>query len=98
MGGDREAVVECLLKAGADVNGLTKEGSSALHLAALYGRAWDNAEVLEMLLEAGANAHAVDAAGQTPLDVATAELEKEEWEDSDVIQALLAKMTNAPTA
>lgn len=30
---------------------------------------------------------------QTPFDIATAEVEEDEYEDSDVIQALLAKMS-----
>ena len=92
----REEVVELLLKAGADVNLKNEEGSTPLHLASLYGRAWDDADVLTILMEAGADADAIDGEGQTPLDIATADTEEDEWEDSDVIQALLAKMSKPP--
>jgi hypothetical protein len=35
---------------------------------------------------------------QTPFDIATAEVDEDEYEDYDVIQALLAKMDNTASA
>eukprot|EP00038_Savillea_parva_P001994 m.109131 g.109131 ORF g.109131 m.109131 type:complete len:676 (+) comp10687_c0_seq2:110-2137(+) len=61
-----EAVVETLLKNGADVKIANHEQSNALHHACQFGRTY----VLMMLLDAGGDPHAQNALGETPLDIA----------------------------
>ena len=50
---------------GADINGRNKDGNTALHLAAFFGRA----DVAKLLLENGANPQARNNDGETPVDV-----------------------------
>jgi ankyrin repeat protein len=58
------AVVECSVKAGADVNAKGRDGRTALHWAT--GSDW--ASVVEVLLDAGADPHWKSHDGWTPLD------------------------------
>lgn len=58
-------IVECLIAAGADVNAVSKSGSSPLHAAAQRG----HFDVVKKLLAAGADSEAVDIQGLTPLQV-----------------------------
>ena len=60
------AMLEVLLKAGADVYAKDKCGNTPLHLAASFSAV---AEV-EVLLKAGADPSAIDNAGKTPHAVA----------------------------
>jgi len=82
-------VVESMIKSGADVNAKTEDNEAPLHLAALWGRAWDDAEVTTLLIEGGADVNAKNANGETPLDIATADVDPEDFEDLDLVQALL---------
>ena len=59
-------LAKALVKAGADVNGASAEGKTALMLAALTGRT----EVAKYLLEAGAKPDAADKDGTTALKLA----------------------------
>ncbi|XP_016836597.1 ankyrin-3-like [Nasonia vitripennis] len=59
--------VEILLDAGTDVNSLTDEGSTALHLA--VGN-YSNAETVELLIRRGANVNIKDHRGKTPIFMA----------------------------
>ncbi|KAJ5724453.1 hypothetical protein N7493_006181 [Penicillium malachiteum] len=62
-----EQIVRLLLDKGAEVNGKTKRGSTALHLA-LH----DKATIAQLLLDYGADPTLEDKNGQTPLKVAAA--------------------------
>lgn len=62
--GDQLDVVDDLLAAGADPNARYGERQTALHTAAVFGKA----EATQRLLSAGAEVNARDAHGQTPLD------------------------------
>jgi ankyrin repeat protein len=69
--GGQVAVVEALLARGADVNAAEAEqGQTALH----YAAALDHGAVALALVRAGASLQAADAAGETPLDICSAEL------------------------
>jgi ankyrin repeat protein len=61
-----DAIVELLLKHGADVHRAANNGRTPLHIAASNGRA----NVVEWLLDHHANLEAKDARGWTPLFVA----------------------------
>ena len=63
------AVVELLLKNGADIDKKNEYGTTPLHLAADRG----HTEVVELLLQHRANIHEKDQYGHTPLHWATAE-------------------------
>ena len=56
--------INALLRQGADVNALDKNGLTPLHYAAVMG----SPEKVDALLRAGAIANAKDKGGQTPLD------------------------------
>ena len=58
------AIVEQLIKVGADVNAKNKDGGTPLHEAAFMG--WD--EIAELLLQNGADVDARDDNGETPLN------------------------------
>ncbi|KAG2487520.1 hypothetical protein HYH03_013801 [Edaphochlamys debaryana] len=58
-------VVRLLLEAGADVKATTKDGDTALSLAATEG----HAEVVRLLVEAGADVNAADQGATAPLAV-----------------------------
>ena len=60
-----EAVVQMLLKAGADVKAVTKDGRTPLHEAAYNG----HEAVVQMLLKAVADVKAVDKDGKRPVDL-----------------------------
>jgi ankyrin repeat protein len=62
----RRDVIEALLDGGADVNAQTKDGYTALHVAA--GRT--SKEVVELLLDRGADVNARTKNGRTPLMMA----------------------------
>ncbi|XP_056152805.1 caskin-2-like [Lampris incognitus] len=57
-------IIRLLLKAGIDINRVTKAGTS-LHEAALYGKT----EVVRLLLDAGINANMRNTYNQTALDI-----------------------------
>lgn len=59
------AIIEALLRNGADVSATSEVGESALHAAARIG-----SDLLELLLRAGANKDARDSRGRTVLDTA----------------------------
>ena len=60
------AVVEILLRAGADKTAVSKDGWAPLHMAA-----WDGHEaVVEVLLQAGVDKNAISEDGWTPLHLA----------------------------
>jgi ankyrin repeat protein len=82
--GDR-AVVERLLKSGADVNAQQGDGATALHWAAYRG----DAALTELLLKAGARADVANHNGSTPLWLAATS------GDAAVIRALLKAGANA---
>jgi ankyrin repeat protein len=62
----RMEIVRFLLEKGADVN-LNRDGSTALHMAALYG---GKTELVVLLLEKGADMNARTKRGDTPLNLA----------------------------
>jgi len=70
-----DAVAQLLLDAGAEVNVRTTAGNyvgfTPLHTAIYFGKT--GPEVIERLLKQGADVNAVDAAGRTPLQLATAQ-------------------------
>jgi ankyrin repeat protein len=59
-------IVELLLKKGASLNSLTKEGNSLLHYAVGKG----NIAVIDLLLTRGSSWTLINKKGQTPLEVA----------------------------
>ena len=61
-----EEAVTALLKAKADPNARRRDGSTLLHVAAVFG----HAEAVTTLVNIGADPNAKDRAGRTPLDVA----------------------------
>jgi len=63
----RVEIVRLLLEKGAEVNMSRGGGSTALHMAALYG---GKTELISLLLEKGANMNARTANGETPLNLA----------------------------
>ncbi len=62
-----ERVRQLLERGCGDINHAAKDGSTALHEAALWGR---SSEAISVLLEHGANPLAQDAAGRLPLHLA----------------------------
>src|SRR5262249_10550026 len=66
--GEHPEKLQLLLDYGADVNGVSKIGKTALHYAATAG----HLRVITLLLEHGANTRLRDAEGDTPLDLARA--------------------------
>jgi len=64
---DNVAVIDTLLKAGADINAKSNDGATALMIAALYN---PNPEVILELLKAGADAKIKDNSGKTAFDYA----------------------------
>jgi ankyrin repeat protein len=61
------ALVDALIKAGADVKAATRYGVTAMSLAATNG----NAAIIRRLLDAGVDANAANAGGETALMTAT---------------------------
>lgn len=59
-------LVQFLLARGIDIESADRNGFTALHFAALYGRV----AITRQLLEAGASRSAKNLAGKTPLDIA----------------------------
>ena len=70
------AVLEVLLKAGADVHAKAENGWTPLHSAAAFN---PSPAVLEVLLKAGADPRAIDKDGKTPHAVATPEYRDILW-------------------
>ena len=70
------AVLEVLLKAGADVNAKENKGWTPLHAAAAEN---PSPAVLEVLLKAGADPRAIDKDGKTPHAVARPEYRDMLW-------------------
>ncbi|KAK4706780.1 hypothetical protein R3W88_033665 [Solanum pinnatisectum] len=70
-----------LLSQGVDANYLDKQGSSLLHLAAVFNRT----EIAFALMESGSSLHCKNSQGETPLDCAPATLQfkmKKKMEES----------------
>ena len=65
-------IAEQLIKAGADVDGKNKDGTTPLHQAAFMGQS----EIARILLQNGADVDARDDNGETPLNYAQAD-----WKD-----------------
>lgn len=65
---DNMALIELMLRRGADVNSRTRSGTTPLHTAVLYGRL----EVAQLLIEKGAEIDAQSSGGATPLSIAEA--------------------------
>lgn len=63
---ERIAILELLLRRGADAAAADSTGTTALHLVI----PWGTSEVVDELLAAGANAGAADRGGRTPFHVA----------------------------
>eukprot|EP00981_Chlorochromonas_danica_P015686 scaffold14361_cov193-Ochromonas_danica.AAC.21 len=77
------SLIPVLLARGADVNQVTKSGSSPLHLAAAAGHLL----VAEVLLNNGANVNALDQKGRTAVDIAR-------LAGQENVYALLSSATN----
>jgi cytohesin len=91
---ERAAIVELLIRAGAEVNCRTipgvvtfcfprdirTRGETPLHRAAAYG----SVELIKLLLDAGADRSAKDAHGESPLTWASWH-----WRENDVLKLLL---------
>ncbi len=73
-------VIALLLKAGADVNAMNRDGSTPLHNAAFLGQY----EAAELLLDNGAEVNIRNGDGATPLEAAAAD-----WETTRFILGLL---------
>ena len=76
----RSEIVEILIAAGADVNGVNRDGATPLHAAAFMGQL----ELAKLLLENGADVGAKTHNGDTPLDSAQAN-----WQDTEAVTGLL---------
>ena len=72
--------VELLLQQGADINGRNRDDNTALHLAAVFGRA----EIAKVLLENGADLQARNDDGATPADILSLD-----WETTAFIGGLI---------
>mmetsp|Transcript_130305 Transcript_130305/g.259917 ORF Transcript_130305/g.259917 Transcript_130305/m.259917 type:complete len:276 (+) Transcript_130305:63-890(+) len=73
IGANRTAVVQLLLKHGADPWCCDSSGGTGLHYAAAYGRR----ELLEFLIDGGGDINAKNTQGQTPLAIATKNKQRE---------------------
>jgi hypothetical protein len=73
IGANRTAVVQLLLKHGANPWCCDSSGGTGLHYAAAYGRR----ELLEFLINAGGDVNARNTQGQTPLALATKNKQRE---------------------
>jgi len=73
IGANRTAVVQLLLKHGADPWCCDSSGGTGLHYAAAYGRR----ELLEFLINGGGDVNARNMQGQTPLALATKNKQRE---------------------
>lgn len=76
--------VKYLLDAGSNVNAVTSDGLTPLHMAAQNG----NTGIITLLLAKGANRNAVDAKGWTPVDRA------QKWEHPQAAALLEQGMQN----
>ena len=78
-------VVDTLIGARADVNGVQPDGATALHWAAY----WDEARTVDALIAAGANVNTANDHGVTPLALAC------ENQNEAIVQKLLAAGADA---
>ena len=62
-----EEITQILIKAGADVNAVDKNGRTPIRMAARYG----NVAMVSVLIKAGADVNAADKNGRTPIRMAT---------------------------
>lgn len=69
---DRYDVADILIKHGADMNILNKEGSTALHMAAFFCRK----EIVQLLVNGGADKSIKNKAGATPIQTVQIEYNK----------------------
>ncbi|MGK5595721.1 MAG: ankyrin repeat domain-containing protein [Parachlamydiaceae bacterium] len=67
-------IIPTFIEAGIDLNYTDKDGQTALHIAAKYGKP----EIVKLLIKHGANPNLKDNNGLTPRDVAMIELDRQD--------------------
>lgn len=87
----KKAVIDELIKNGANVNAVNNIGETPLHLAANYA----DIEVTKTLISAGANVNLVDKNGKTPLDLANERMKDTSPSYKVEVQAVIDALTSA---